>query len=60
MPFYSDNALSFLQVINVEDFQGVGETCPEPYFYQNLGEAEYVVATYMYTRHPRKKKKERK
>lgn len=32
------------QLINVEDFHGVGESCPSPYFYQNLGEAEYVVS----------------
>jgi intron-binding protein aquarius len=32
----------------VEDFQGVGESEPNPYFYQNLGEAEYVVALFMY------------
>uniref|UniRef100_A0A8C7BAA7 RNA helicase aquarius n=1 Tax=Neovison vison TaxID=452646 RepID=A0A8C7BAA7_NEOVI len=36
------------QLINVEDFQGVGESEPNPYFYQNLGEAEYVVALFMY------------
>ncbi|XP_019858857.1 PREDICTED: intron-binding protein aquarius isoform X2 [Amphimedon queenslandica] len=38
------------QLINVEDFNGVGETTPTPYFYQNLGEAEYAVALYMYMR----------
>jgi intron-binding protein aquarius len=38
------------QLINVEDFQGKGETAPTPYFYQNLGEAEYVVAVYQYMR----------
>ena len=26
------------------------ESCPSPYFYQNLEEAEFVVATYMYLR----------
>ncbi|RMC00403.1 hypothetical protein DUI87_23011 [Hirundo rustica rustica] len=36
------------QLINVEDFNGVGESEPNPYFYQNLGEAEYVVAVFMY------------
>ncbi|KFW71326.1 Intron-binding protein aquarius, partial [Pygoscelis adeliae] len=36
------------QLINVEDFNGVGESEPNPYFYQNLGEAEYVVALFMY------------
>ncbi|KAL5111167.1 hypothetical protein TcWFU_000437 [Taenia crassiceps] len=38
------------QLINVEDFKGVGESEPSAYFYQNLAEAEYVVATYMYMR----------
>ncbi len=38
------------QLIDVGDFNGRGETTPEPYFYQNLAEAEYVVATYMYMR----------
>ncbi len=36
------------QLINVEDFEGKGETTPSPYFYQNLGEAEYVVAFFQY------------
>ena len=38
------------QLINVEDFNGVGETEPNPFFYQNLAEAEYVVAVFMYLR----------
>jgi len=38
------------QFINVADYEGRGETAPLPYFYQNLGEAEYVVALYMYLR----------
>jgi len=38
------------QFINVEDYQGQGEFSPSPYFYQNLGEAEYVVAMFMYLR----------
>uniref|UniRef100_A0A673CNS9 RNA helicase aquarius n=1 Tax=Sphaeramia orbicularis TaxID=375764 RepID=A0A673CNS9_9TELE len=38
------------QLINVEDFDGVGESEPNPYFYQNLAEAEYSVALYMYMR----------
>ena len=44
------------QLVDVPDFMGNGETTPTPHFYQNLGEAEYVVATYMYLRlcgHPR-------
>jgi intron-binding protein aquarius len=38
------------QLVNVEDYEGHGEIEPTPYFYQNLGEAEYVVATFMYMR----------
>uniref|UniRef100_A0A8C4R663 RNA helicase aquarius n=1 Tax=Eptatretus burgeri TaxID=7764 RepID=A0A8C4R663_EPTBU len=38
------------QLINVEDFNGVGESEPNPYFYQNLAEAEYAVAIFMYMR----------
>ncbi|XP_030376024.1 RNA helicase aquarius [Scaptodrosophila lebanonensis] len=38
------------QLINVDDFKGVGESEPSPYFYQNLAEAEYIVAMYMYMR----------
>ena len=39
-----------VQFIDVPEFQGKGESCPTPYFYQNLGEAEYVVAVYQYMR----------
>jgi intron-binding protein aquarius len=38
------------QLIDVQDFGGQGETQPAPFFYQNLGEAEYAVALYMYMR----------
>ncbi|XKL64533.1 hypothetical protein PGB90_004619 [Kerria lacca] len=38
------------QLINVEDFEGEGETEPRPFFYQNLAEAEYCVALFMYMR----------
>ncbi len=38
------------QLVNVPDFNGVGESSPSPFFYQNLGEAEFVVATFMYMR----------
>ncbi|PVD23785.1 hypothetical protein C0Q70_17059 [Pomacea canaliculata] len=38
------------QLINVSDFNGVGESEPNPYFFQNLAEAEYVVAVFMYMR----------
>ncbi|XP_055384835.1 RNA helicase aquarius [Condylostylus longicornis] len=38
------------QFINVGEFNGVGESEPNPFFYQNLAEAEYIVAVYMYMR----------
>lgn len=38
------------QVINVNDYEGRGESEPTPFFYQNLGEAEYVVALFQYLR----------
>ncbi|KAH6943956.1 hypothetical protein HPB50_000910 [Hyalomma asiaticum] len=38
------------QIIDVGDFNGIGESEPNPYFYQNLAEAEYVVAVFMYMR----------
>ncbi|KHN88639.1 Intron-binding protein aquarius [Toxocara canis] len=38
------------QLIDVPDFNGIGETTPSPYFYQNLGEAEYAVALFIYMR----------
>ena len=37
-----------MQLVDVPDFQGAGERCPTPHFYQNLGEAEYVVAVFQY------------
>lgn len=38
------------QFINVDDYQGRGETEPTPHMYQNLGEAEYAVGLYQYLR----------
>ncbi|KAI8344483.1 hypothetical protein BC941DRAFT_10831 [Chlamydoabsidia padenii] len=38
------------QFVNVGPYHGQGESEPVPYFYQNLGEAEYVVALYQYMR----------
>ena len=38
------------QMVDVPAFNGQGETTPHAFFYQNLGEAEYVVAMYMYMR----------
>ncbi len=36
------------QLINVEDYEGRGESTPTAYFYQNVGEAEYAVALFQY------------
>ena len=36
------------QFIDVADYEGRGESCPRPFFYQNLAEAEFVVAVYMF------------
>lgn len=38
------------QFVNVNDYKGVGESAPMPYYYQNRGEAEYVVALFKYMR----------
>lgn len=38
------------QFIDVGELNGVGESSPSPYYIQNLAEAEYVVATFMYMR----------
>lgn len=38
------------QFINVDDYLGRGETEPRARFIQNLGEAEYAVAIFMYMR----------
>jgi len=38
------------QVVNVNDFMDKGEMEPSPHYYQNLGEAEYMVALYQYMR----------
>lgn len=42
--------LNTFQLIDVPEFKGKGEFCPTPYFYQNLGEAEYIVAVFQYMR----------
>jgi len=36
------------QLINVEEFEGRGESTPTAYFYQNVGEAEYAIALFQY------------
>lgn len=38
------------QLIDVHDYGGQGEAAPMPHYYQNLGEAEYIVAVYQYMR----------
>ncbi|KAF2267921.1 hypothetical protein CC78DRAFT_558549 [Lojkania enalia] len=38
------------QFIDVSDYKGKGEMEPTPHFIQNLGEAEYAVAIFMYMR----------
>jgi len=38
------------QFINVPNYKGNGEMEPSPHFLQNLGEAEYAVALFMYMR----------
>jgi len=38
------------QFVDVGDLGGVGESQPTAYFYQNLAEAEYIAAVYMYMR----------
>ncbi|KAK2976198.1 hypothetical protein RJ640_027489 [Escallonia rubra] len=38
------------QLVNVPDYHGRGETAPSPWFYQNEGEAEYIVSVYMFMR----------
>jgi intron-binding protein aquarius len=49
-PYRTANAgfVHTMQLINVDDFEGKGETTPTPYFYQNVGEAEYAVALFQY------------
>lgn len=47
-----------VQLIDVPDYKGHGENSPQPHFVQNLGEAEYAVAIFMYMRllgYPREK-----
>eukprot|EP00977_Amphora_coffeiformis_P008023 scaffold1803_cov92-Amphora_coffeaeformis.AAC.46 len=36
------------QFIQVDAFRGKGETTPTPFYYQNMGEAEYAVALFQY------------
>lgn len=39
-----------VQFINVDDYEGQGETEVSPHVIQNLGEAEYAIALYQYMR----------
>uniref|UniRef100_A0A183J7H6 AQR helicase n=1 Tax=Soboliphyme baturini TaxID=241478 RepID=A0A183J7H6_9BILA len=53
LPAFANANAGFLyeyQLIDVGDFNGVGESSPSPHFYQNLAEAEYAVAIYTYMR----------
>ena len=36
------------QLIDVQEFEGRGESTPTAYFYQNVGEAEYAIALFQY------------
>lgn len=36
------------QIINVGEFEGRGESSPTPFWYINVGEAEYIVALFQY------------
>ncbi|CAG8451805.1 2657_t:CDS:10 [Dentiscutata heterogama] len=48
---YANSGFTYdYQVINVDNYMSKGETEPVPYFYQNLGEAEFIVAVYQYMR----------
>lgn len=50
--FHKANAgFSFdFQLVDVPEYRGKGETAPSPWFYQNEGEAEYIVSVYIYMR----------
>ncbi|WVZ57136.1 hypothetical protein U9M48_007563 [Paspalum notatum var. saurae] len=50
--FHKANAgFSFeYQLVDVPDYKGKGESAPSPWFYQNEGEAEYIVSVYIYMR----------
>ncbi|RLN19012.1 intron-binding protein aquarius [Panicum miliaceum] len=50
--FHKANAgFSFeYQLVDVPDYKGKGESAPSPWFYQNEGEAEYIVDVYIYMR----------
>lgn len=51
-PFQAANPglLYDYQFVEVPDFMGRGESEPTPYFYQNLGEAEYATSLFCYLR----------
>ncbi|KAI3917851.1 hypothetical protein MKW92_020187 [Papaver armeniacum] len=38
------------QLVDVPDYNGRGESDPSPWFYQNEGEAEYIISVYIYMR----------
>lgn len=51
-PFLAANAglAHEYQLVDVGDYNGRGELEPSPHFFQNLGEAEYLVSLYQYMR----------
>ncbi|GAA0161608.1 RNA helicase [Lithospermum erythrorhizon] len=59
LPFVTENSVFHranagfsyeYQLIDVPDYRGKGESAPSPWFYQNEGEAEYIVSIYIYMR----------
>lgn len=48
--FSNPGLLLNYQFINVENYKGKGEREPYPHYFENEGEAEYIVATYQYLR----------
>ncbi|KAK6784306.1 hypothetical protein RDI58_017761 [Solanum bulbocastanum] len=57
LPYVKENAIFHkandgfsydYQLVDVPDYNGRGESAPSPWFYQNEGEAEYIVSVYMY------------
>ncbi|KAL4580798.1 hypothetical protein LXL04_017004 [Taraxacum kok-saghyz] len=52
-PFFQKGNAGFCydyQLVDVGEYNGRGESAPSPWFYQNEGEAEYLVSVYIYMR----------
>jgi len=47
-PEYKTRFVYTNQLINIDDYDGKGETTPTAYYYQNIGEAEYAVALFQF------------